>query len=206
MMYIYTSGTTGYPKPTIIRHARFTMGGHSLEIVLELAAGRLLLRADAALSRLLQLRRLRARVPRRLRLRLAAQVLRQPLPRRRAAPRGHALHVRRRALPLPPAPATEPARPRSIGIRLATGPGLRPDIWRAFVRALRHRAHHRDLRPDRGESQPDEPPRARRLGRPLGALHPQPAQAGALRPRRGRSRCAAPTASSSNAGRARSAS
>ena len=27
LLYIYTSGTTGYPKPTIIRHARFTMGG-----------------------------------------------------------------------------------------------------------------------------------------------------------------------------------
>ena len=60
MMYIYTSGTTGYPKPTIIRHARFTMGGQSLRVVLELGGGRLLVRADAALPRLLELRRLRA--------------------------------------------------------------------------------------------------------------------------------------------------
>ena len=34
MLYIYTSGTTGFPKPTIIRHARFTMGGNSLAILL----------------------------------------------------------------------------------------------------------------------------------------------------------------------------
>ena len=29
-LYIYTSGTTGYPKPALVRHAKFTMGGLSL--------------------------------------------------------------------------------------------------------------------------------------------------------------------------------
>src|SRR5207244_288721 len=29
-LYIYTSGTTGYPKPAIVRHLRFTMGGITL--------------------------------------------------------------------------------------------------------------------------------------------------------------------------------
>src|SRR4030095_216134 len=29
-LYIYTSGTTGYPKPAIVRHLRFTMGGIGL--------------------------------------------------------------------------------------------------------------------------------------------------------------------------------
>ncbi len=29
-LYIYTSGTTGYPKPAIVRHAKFTMGGLTL--------------------------------------------------------------------------------------------------------------------------------------------------------------------------------
>lgn len=38
-LYIYTSGTTGYPKPTIIRHSRFTMGGHSLKTLLGLEPG-----------------------------------------------------------------------------------------------------------------------------------------------------------------------
>src|SRR5581483_11197834 len=34
-LYVYTSGTTGFPKPAIVRHARFTAGGHSLSILLE---------------------------------------------------------------------------------------------------------------------------------------------------------------------------
>src|SRR5437016_5286983 len=29
-LYIYTSGTTGYPKPAVVRHLRFTMGGITL--------------------------------------------------------------------------------------------------------------------------------------------------------------------------------
>jgi fatty-acyl-CoA synthase len=29
-LYIYTSGTTGYPKPALVRHAKFTMGGVTL--------------------------------------------------------------------------------------------------------------------------------------------------------------------------------
>jgi fatty-acyl-CoA synthase len=33
-LYVYTSGTTGFPKPAIVRHARFTAGGHSLAILL----------------------------------------------------------------------------------------------------------------------------------------------------------------------------
>ena len=89
------------------------MGGESLRVVLGLARGRLLLRADAALPRLLELRRLRAGVARRHDVRLAAQVLRQRISRRRAAARRDALHVRRRAVPLSAAPAAEPARSRA---------------------------------------------------------------------------------------------
>jgi len=33
-LYVYTSGTTGFPKPAIVRHARFTAGGNSLAILL----------------------------------------------------------------------------------------------------------------------------------------------------------------------------
>lgn len=33
-LYVYTSGTTGFPKPAIVRHLRFTAGGHSLAIML----------------------------------------------------------------------------------------------------------------------------------------------------------------------------
>lgn len=37
--YIYTSGTTGYPKPAIVRHLKFTMGGISLPQMLGLEEG-----------------------------------------------------------------------------------------------------------------------------------------------------------------------
>jgi len=33
-LYLYTSGTTGFPKPAIVRHSRFTAGGNSLAILL----------------------------------------------------------------------------------------------------------------------------------------------------------------------------
>src|SRR5262245_30736465 len=38
-LYIYTSGTTGYPKPAVVRHLRFTMGGITLSQLLGLEAG-----------------------------------------------------------------------------------------------------------------------------------------------------------------------
>src|SRR5207247_1831732 len=38
-IYIYTSGTTGYPKPAIVRHLRFTMGGITLAGLLGVEAG-----------------------------------------------------------------------------------------------------------------------------------------------------------------------
>src|SRR5438132_436078 len=38
-LYIYTSGTTGYPKPAIVRHLRFTMGGITLAGLLGVEAG-----------------------------------------------------------------------------------------------------------------------------------------------------------------------
>src|SRR5947208_2107662 len=38
-LYIYTSGTTGYPKPAIVRHLRFTLGGITLAGLLGVEAG-----------------------------------------------------------------------------------------------------------------------------------------------------------------------
>ncbi len=38
-LYIYTSGTTGYPKPAIVRHVRFTLGGIGLSQLLGIAEG-----------------------------------------------------------------------------------------------------------------------------------------------------------------------
>ena len=34
-LYVYTSGTTGFPKPAIVRHIKFTAGGHSLALMME---------------------------------------------------------------------------------------------------------------------------------------------------------------------------
>ncbi len=38
-LYVYTSGTTGYPKPAIVRHLKFTMGGVSLSQMLGVEPG-----------------------------------------------------------------------------------------------------------------------------------------------------------------------
>lgn len=38
-LYIYTSGTTGHPKPAIVRHLRFTMGGIGLSQLLGIEEG-----------------------------------------------------------------------------------------------------------------------------------------------------------------------
>jgi fatty-acyl-CoA synthase len=38
-LYIYTSATTGYPKPAIVRHLRFTMGGVTLSQLLGIEPG-----------------------------------------------------------------------------------------------------------------------------------------------------------------------
>src|SRR5213075_1454533 len=38
-LYIYTSGTTGYPKPAVVRHLRFTMGGITLAGLLGVETG-----------------------------------------------------------------------------------------------------------------------------------------------------------------------
>jgi fatty-acyl-CoA synthase len=131
LLYIYTSGTTGYPKPTIIRHARFTMGGHSLRILLDLRPG------DCSYA------------PTPLYHGYSNFVGFAPafhngstFASRRKFSAGHFLDdVRRHGathfmyvgelcrylLRQPPTP-----HDRDHKIRLATGPGLRPDIWREF--------------------------------------------------------------------------
>lgn len=132
-LYIYTSGTTGYPKPTIIRHSRFTMGGHSLRTLLDLVPGDCsyaptplyhgysnfvgfspALHAGTAFAS---------------RRRFSASHFLDDVRRQGAT---HFLYVGelcRYLLRQPPTP-----RDREHRIRLATGPGLRPDIWGEFVR------------------------------------------------------------------------
>jgi hypothetical protein len=162
-LYIYTSGTTGYPKPAIVRHVRFTLGGIGLAALLELQPGETVY-APLPLPWREPLRGLRARVPQRRGVRVAAGVQRQRVPGRRAPARRGRLGLRGRALPLPAPPAalatgSRPHAPRGRRRgapcrRLARLPG-----------ALRHPAHHRDVRRHRRQRRAAESRRTGGLGR-----------------------------------------
>ena len=130
-LYVYTSGTTGFPKPAIVRHARFTAGGNSLAILLGQTAD------DCAYA------------PTPLYHGYANFVGFAPAfhigacfaSRRKFSATEFLPDVRRHGVTVfcyvgelcrylmrtPPS-----ADDRNHKIRLATGPGLRPDIWREF--------------------------------------------------------------------------
>jgi len=132
MMYIYTSGTTGYPKPTIIRHSRFTMGGQSLRIVLELRDGD----CSYAPTPLYHgysnfvgfAPAFHAGTTFASRRRFSASAFLDDVRRHRATHFMYVGELCRYLLRQPPTP-----RDRDHTLRIATGPGLRPDIWEAFV-------------------------------------------------------------------------
>ncbi len=132
MMYIYTSGTTGYPKPTIVRHARFTMGGQSLRVVLELASGD----CSYAPTPLYHgysnfvgfAPALHAGTAFASRRRFSAGHFLDDVQRHGVT---HFMYVGELCRYLLRQPRS--ARDRAHRIRVATGPGLRPDIWEAFV-------------------------------------------------------------------------
>lgn len=132
MLYIYTSGTTGYPKPTIIRHARFTMGGHSLGIVLGLGAGDCSYAPTplyhgysnfVGFSPALHHGATFAS-----RRKFSASHFLDDVRRHRAT---HFMYVGELCRYLLRQPASP--RDRMHLIRVATGPGLRPDIWIEFA-------------------------------------------------------------------------
>lgn len=132
MMYIYTSGTTGYPKPTIVRHARFTMGGQSLRVVLDLAGGD----CSYAPTPLYHgysnfvgfAPALHAGTAFASRQRFSASHFLDDVQRHAVTHFMYVGELCRYLLRQPPSP-----RDRAHKIRIATGPGLRPDIWEAFV-------------------------------------------------------------------------
>jgi len=132
MMYIYTSGTTGYPKPTIIRHARFTMGGESLRVLLGLADGD----CSYAPTPLYHgysnfvgfAPALHAGTAFASRRRFSASHFLDDVQRHGVTHFMYVGELCRYLLRQPPS-----ARDRAHTIRLATGPGLRPDIWEGFV-------------------------------------------------------------------------
>ena len=132
MLYIYTSGTTGYPKPAIVRHLRFTMGGISLAGMLGIEAGETIyaplplyhgeslfvgfapaFRAGGAFAS---------------RRRFSASAFLDDVRRHRAVAFVYVGELCRYLLRLPPTP-----HDRDHLLRVAAGAGLRPDIWTAFT-------------------------------------------------------------------------
>ena len=131
MLYIYTSGTTGYPKPTIVRHSRVTMGGQSLKIVLGLepddcsyAPTPLYHGYSNFVGFAPALHNGSAFASRR---RFSASHFLDDVQRHGATHFMYVGELCRYLLRQPPSP-----RDRQHHIRVATGPGLRPDIWREF--------------------------------------------------------------------------
>jgi fatty-acyl-CoA synthase len=129
--YIYTSGTTGYPKPAIVRHLRFTMGGISLAQLLGIEPGETVyaplplyhgeslfvgfspaFRAGAAFAS---------------RRRFSASAFIDDVRRHEAVAFVYVGELCRYLLRQPPTP-----RDRDHRLRVAAGAGLRPDIWTAF--------------------------------------------------------------------------
>ena len=130
-LYIYTSGTTGYPKPAIVRHLRFTMGGITLAQLLGIEAGETIyaplplyhgeslfvgfspaFRAGGAFAS---------------RRRFSASAFVDDVRRHEAVAFVYVGELCRYLLRQPPTP-----RDRDHRLRVAAGAGLRPDIWRAF--------------------------------------------------------------------------
>src|SRR5437899_2554999 len=130
-LYIYTSGTTGYPKPAIVRHLRFTMGGITLAGLLGVEAGETIyaplplyhgeslfvgfapaFRAGGAFAS---------------RRRFSASAFLDDVRRHQTVAFVYVGELCRYLLRLPPTP-----RDRDHRLRVAAGAGLRPDIWTAF--------------------------------------------------------------------------
>src|SRR5262245_12560422 len=130
-LYIYTSGTTGYPKPAIVRHLRFTMGGIHLSQMLGVEAGETIyaplplyhgeslfvgfapaFRAGGAFAS---------------RRRFSAHAFVDDVRRHGAVAFIYVGELCRYRLRQPPTP-----HERDHQLRVAAGAGLRPDIWMAF--------------------------------------------------------------------------
>ncbi len=130
-LYIYTSGTTGYPKPAIVRHLRFTMGGITLAGLLGVEAGEAiyaplpLYHGESLFVGFAPAFRSGGTfVSRRA---FSASAFLDDVRRHRAVAFVYVGELCRYLIRLP---AT--ARDRDHHLRVAAGAGLRPDVWTAF--------------------------------------------------------------------------
>src|SRR5262249_1958353 len=176
-LYIYTSGTTGYRKPAIVRPLRFRMGGVSLSQMLGIEEGETIyaplplyhgeslfvgfapaFRAGGAFAS---------------RRQFSAGAFLDDVRRHQAVAFVYVGELCRYLLRQPPTPA-------------ARGPGLRRTAARRVERvpgALRHPAHHRDVRRHRRQRRAAESRRPRRIGGQAARAARGPGRAGALRSR-----------------------
>lgn len=132
-LYVYTSGTSGLPKPAIVRHARFTMGGIAL-------GGLFGITADDCIYAPLPLYHgesnfvgfsvaVRAGACFATRRKFSAGEFLNDVRRHGATMFVYVGELCRYVLRQPPTP-----HDRDHRLRLAAGAGLRPDIWEEFQR------------------------------------------------------------------------
>jgi len=130
-LYIYTSGTTGFPKPAIVRHVRFTSGGHSLAVLLGekpddcVYAPTPLYHGYANFVGFSPAFHTGAAFA--TRRKFSASEFLNDVRRHGVTVFCYVGELCRYLMRTPPSP-----RDREHKIRIATGPGLRPDIWEAF--------------------------------------------------------------------------
>ncbi len=130
-LYVYTSGTTGFPKPAIVRHLRFTAGGQSLAILLDETQDDCAYAPTPLYHGYANFVGFAPAFHRGAcfasRRRFSARGFLDDIRRHRATIFCYVGELCRYLLRTPP-----DARDRDHGLRIATGSGLRPDIWRTF--------------------------------------------------------------------------
>jgi fatty-acyl-CoA synthase len=130
-LYIYTSGTTGYPKPAIVRHVRFTLGGIGLSALLGLQPGETvyaplpLYHGESLFVGFAPAFRCGGAFA--SRRAFSASAFLDDVRRHEAVAFVYVGELCRYLLRQPPSP-----HDRDHRLRVAAGAGLRADVWRAF--------------------------------------------------------------------------
>jgi len=130
-LYIYTSGTTGYPKPAIVRHLRFTMGGIGLPQLLGIEEGETiyaplpLYHGESLFVGFSPAFRIGGAFA--SRRQFSASAFLDDVRRHEAVAFVYVGELCRYLLRQPPSP-----HDRDHRLRVAAGAGLRADVWAAF--------------------------------------------------------------------------